>query len=263
MTASTNLILHAQGTARGRIVGYDELAAVPTPPATASWYPVPHAEVLDTVRSAMTAAGYVERKVQLALNRDNARFFATLDLETPLGGGTSLAVGIRNSIDKTFPLGFAAGSRVFICDNLAFSAELLVKSRHTRFGQDRFAAAIGNSVNRLAGFAEAERGRIEWMQNATLTDGAAHDHIIGLLDRRIITATLLPAVLREYREPRHEEFAPRTNWSLFNAVTEILRDRAVRDPMRFTGATMRLNELLGPPLAALDGPVIDATFEAN
>jgi hypothetical protein len=30
--------------------------------------------------------------------------------------GVSLAVGIRNSWDQSFPLGFCAGARVFVCD---------------------------------------------------------------------------------------------------------------------------------------------------
>jgi hypothetical protein len=40
-------------------------------------------------------------------------------------------VGLRNSHDKSFPVGIAFGSRVFVCDNAAFIADHVIKRRHT------------------------------------------------------------------------------------------------------------------------------------
>jgi hypothetical protein len=45
--------------------------------------------------------------------------------------------------------------------------------------------------------------------------------VIRALDAGAITTTQVPDVLREWREPSHPEFLPRTAWSLFNAVTEV------------------------------------------
>jgi hypothetical protein len=45
------------------------------------------------------------------------------------------AVGIRNSHDKTFPAGLVAGTKVFCCDNLAFSGEVQISRKHTRFAE--------------------------------------------------------------------------------------------------------------------------------
>ena len=44
-----------------------------------------------------------------------------------------LVIGLRNSHDKSFPASIALGSGVFVCDNLAFSAEVTIARRHTRF----------------------------------------------------------------------------------------------------------------------------------
>ena len=46
------------------------------------------------------------------------------------------------------------------------------------------------------------------------------DLLIRAVDCRAITPTVLPEVIRYWREPLHEEFRPRTVWSLFNAFTE-------------------------------------------
>ena len=110
---SANLMLHRGGV----VVTEDQLATYPTPEPVGRWHPVSHARVLNAVRETLGAAGYLVRKQSLAVARDGARFFGTLDLATPLtaDGGVALAVGIRNSTDKTFPLGFCAG-RVYRLD---------------------------------------------------------------------------------------------------------------------------------------------------
>ena len=42
-----------------------------------------------------------------------------------------LALGIRSSYDRSLAVGLVAGSRVFCCDNLAFSGEVTMHRKHT------------------------------------------------------------------------------------------------------------------------------------
>src|SRR4029450_3088861 len=113
-------------------------------------------------------AGYQVKAEQYALARPDPRFFGVLDLETPLAQGVGLSVGVRNSVDKSFPLGFAAGSRVFVCDNLAFRSELLVRRKHTVNGMKAFGTAISTAVASLTSFREAEELRIRRMAEMAL-----------------------------------------------------------------------------------------------
>ncbi len=152
----SNLMLHAGG----RVATLDEVRNVNTPAPLGRWHPTAHATVLDSVRETLAGAGYIVRAEKYALARNDARFFGVLDLETPLVQGVSLSVGVRNSTDKSFPLGFAAGSRVFVCDNLAFSAELMVRRKHTLNGMKAFGMAIGQAVASLASFKDMEATRI-------------------------------------------------------------------------------------------------------
>lgn len=109
--ASTALCLH-----RGaQEVSRDVLATHDAPPPTESWFPLKHSQVLDKVGTTLEASGYRVTRERLALGRDGHRFFGVLDLDSPLVPGVSLAVGVRNSTDKSFPLGFCAGNRVFVC----------------------------------------------------------------------------------------------------------------------------------------------------
>src|SRR5438067_2044552 len=232
--------------AGGRLVTRDELQACKTPPPEGRWHPVSHVKVLATVKETLHGAGYVVKDEKYALARSDARFFGVLDLETPLAQGVGLSVGVRNSVDKSFPLGFAAGSRVFCCDNLAFRAELLVRRKHTVNGMRAFGTAIGNAVASLTSFKEAEALRIRRMAEMELTPAMASHVILTAFRRGIISSPQLPKVCEAWEEPPHEEFKPRTAWSLFNAFTEVLKPRAIAAPQAFVAQTVRLNGLMLP-----------------
>jgi hypothetical protein len=243
MAASSSLLLHAGA----RLVDLDELASVKAPPPERRWHPVAHVDVLNRVKDTLGEAGYVVRAQKLALSKDNAKFFGTLDLETPLVSGVSLAVGVRNSIDRSICLNFCAGSRTFVCDNMAFRADLLVKKKHTQFGQQRFSQAIAEAVMKLGSFKDQEAERIKQMMRQEVSADVADAVILRAFERGIVGAHHLPGVIKEWRNPSFEEFRPRTVWSLMNAFTTVLGPRAVKQPHRYAVQTMRLHRLLEPP----------------
>ncbi len=238
----SNLMLHAGG----KLVTLDELKECKTPPAEGRWHPVSHLTVLENVKETLHGAGYTVKSQQYGLARNDARFFGVLDLETPLAHGVGLSVGVRNSVDKSFPLGFAAGSRVFVCDNLAFRAELLVRRKHTLNGMRAFGTAIGSAVASLTSFKEAEALRIQRMSEMELSPAQASHVILSAYRKGIISTLQLPLVCKEWEEPRHDDFRPRTAWSLFNAFTEVLKPRAISAPQQFVSSTIRLNGLMLP-----------------
>src|SRR5438067_2803660 len=106
---SATLMLH-QG---GNEVSREQLGQLVLPPPTRTWKPISHATVLDTASQTLREAGYGIAKARLGVSREGQRFFATLDLTTPLtlDGSVALAVGLRNSVDQSFPMGFCAGAR--------------------------------------------------------------------------------------------------------------------------------------------------------
>lgn len=226
-----------------RLVKREELDSVESPPATETWYPLRHGDVLKAVLATLEGSSLEVQKMQLSLSQDRARFFGTLDLAVPVADGTTLAVGIRNSTDKTFPLGFCAGSRVFVCDNLAFRSELLVTRKHTMHGRVRFQEGIAQAVQSLGQFRQAESHRIDQMRSHELTDMQADSLLLQAYERGIISLRTLPQVIHDWRQPSHPEFASRTSWSLLNAFTAVLKHRSVSSPQHFALQTIRLNAL--------------------
>ena len=242
---ATSTLMNHRGA---REVTRTELVAVDPPPPTRTWYPVAHRAVLDSVWSTLEGAGFQIRQAKLSLSHGDARFFGTLDLATRINESVSLAVGIRNSTDQSFPIGFCCGQRVFVCDNLAFTSEIVVSKKHTRFGQERYLEGLARAVGLLDQYRQSAAGWIEQLQEHELSDDAANSYLLQAYERDIIGIRMLPLVIREWRQPSREEYRRRTAYSLFNCFTDVLgRERQSRYPAESALATMRLSKLLTPP----------------
>src|SRR6516162_8168719 len=118
-----SLIIHAGANA----TSYDELRAVRTPDGTETHIPVTHHEIVELMRYTL---GFYGHEMHHALTPDGARYFGLLSLRSSYGDYTD-TVGLRNSHDKSFPIGIAFGSRVIVCDNLAFIGDHVIRRKHT------------------------------------------------------------------------------------------------------------------------------------
>ena len=52
--------------------------------------------------------------------------------------------------------------------------------------------------------------------------------MVEAVKANVLPASRLPKVIEAWEEPLHEEFAPRTAWSLFNAFTEVTKEVSPR-----------------------------------
>lgn len=246
MSKESALILHCGA----REVTAEELKTVEVPPSEGRWYPLEHSTVLTRVKDTLGEAGFEIDRERLALSKGDARFFGVLDLRSILSNGVTLSVGVRNSHDRSFPIGFCAGSRVFCCDNLAFQSELMVKRRHTRHGERRFGNDIAQAVVKLNQFKSDETRRIAVMKETEITDQVADSLILRAFEKGIINTVSLPTVIKEWREPSFDEFRDRVYWSLYNAFTTVLGDKAKCNPHQYAATTMRLSSHLVPTAAS-------------
>lgn len=64
--------------------------------------------------------------------------------------------------------------------------------------------------------------------------------MVEAIRANVLAASRLPKVIEAWEEPRHEEFTPRTAWSLFNAFTEIAKGAPPRAQM---GGSLKLSSL--------------------
>ena len=88
--------------------------------------------------------------------------------------------------DKRFPAGLVVGFRFVVGD---------------------LPGLVSGAVGQLSDRWHAQAQRIDAYRRHELTDVQAHDLIVRALDNRAITITQVPAILKEWRVPRHPEFA--------------------------------------------------------
>lgn len=215
-----NLMLHAGG----QLVTLDEVRGAVTPEPVGAHYPVPHARVLDLAVEGLEAQGLRVIESQHALAHDGDRYFGIMTL----ANGTShddyqLIAAVRNTHDKSFAASMALGSRVFVCDNLAFSGEVTFARKHTRFAHQDLPRLVNDALGRLGDLQRSQELRIAGYQAAEMTDNEAYATIVRASLARVIPNAKIKDIVEQWHEPLHPEFEARTGWSLFNGFTEILK----------------------------------------
>ena len=117
------------------LVHRNSLYEVPTPKPTATWFPLSHTSVLNEIEVQLRACGFRVTDEAHALSHNGDRYFGVLSVTLPSRNIADFGwvVGLRNSHDQTYPAGLVAGTRVFVCDNLAFSGQVQISRKHTRF----------------------------------------------------------------------------------------------------------------------------------
>jgi hypothetical protein len=222
------LMLHA----RAAEVAYDDLRAVTIPPRTESHVPVPHHEIVELMRYSLGFYGHEIVEEHHAVTEDGARYFGLLSLRSTYGDYTD-TVGLRNSHDKRFPIGIAFGSRVFVCDNLAFHAEHVIRRKHTANAKRELPGLVAEVVEPLRERREGQVRTFDRYRETLLPDEMADHAILSLYRSGVINIQRVPDVLGEWERPSHD-WGDKTAWRLFNAATFTLTGRVAENPSTTT-----------------------------
>ena len=227
------LMLHCGGQLATR----DQVFAVQPPSPTNSYFPLSYESFVTRIEKQIAVEGIIVKEQQLALSKEGQRLFGLMQLQLPSfeSSDYGCVLGLRNSYDKSCSAGLCIGATVFVCDNLSFRGSAITFQRkHTANLLKDMSWIITETIAKLPSQFEGQSKLFELYQNTELTDTQAHDLIIRFYDRKAINAIDIPGVLREWRTPRHEQFASRgkTAWRLFNAATEIMKGDLWRLPSR-------------------------------
>jgi len=220
-TADSQICIH---TKDGHRVGLTELAAVPIPEKTRSYCPVPNIELVDFVRSRVTDfLGLEIESEAYGLSRKDQQMFGVMRVDTGRKDH-GLSIGLRNSYDKSLLAGLATGAGIFVCDNLCFSGDsgTYFRKHTTNVWRD-----IRLNVDKALRDAGLHYERMTFDLDAMKTIPLSGDQGYELIGRALGHSILMPqqatVAMRDWDEPRHEEFAPRNLHSLYNCFTEGLK----------------------------------------
>src|SRR5438445_5011406 len=88
----------------------EELALVPTPPATNTHRPIPHYEIVQALIETLGFRHIGVVRDEYAVSPDGMRMFGVLDLDYEYSD-TRFSIGIRNANDKSMRLALTIGLR--------------------------------------------------------------------------------------------------------------------------------------------------------
>jgi len=218
-----------------------DLASVPVPELTESYHPVPYGRFIEEVELHIPRFGLSVRSSQFALAREGGQMFGVLTCANGIPDRDyALAIGVRNSYDRTLAVGLTLGSRVFCCDNLAFSGEVTMHRKHTVNVFRDLPDLIYRMLSQVAAMRERTDFEIATMKERELPQRHAHHLMVQAVKDGVLSASRLPLVIEGWERPRHPEFEPRMAWSLFNAFTEVLKSASPRAQME---GSLRLSSL--------------------
>lgn len=216
----SGLLLHCGG----QKVDFEEVQNSITPEPQDSHYPIPHARILELATEGLEAQGLHVVSGEHALANDGMRYFGLLQLANGSNRDDfGLIAALRNTHDKSFAASMALGSRVFVCDNLAFSGEVTFARKHTRYALNDLPRLVNEALGRLGSMKRSQEQRIEGYKAAELSDDQAYAAIVRATLAKVLPNARIKDVVEQWHEPLHSEFEPRTGWSLFNGFTEVLK----------------------------------------
>jgi len=214
-----------------------EVMEIVPPGWTNTWHPVSHRDVVLSLNKAVENTGLRVLNREYSLNRLGTRMFASWAVEL-IGGRDSrigYELGIRNAMDKSMALGVCAGTRVFVCDNLAFSSEYVAFRKHTggldipeleMLAQRALLSATSNM-----------RKELDWMkslEDVTLGPLRFKEIVFDLMSGGILP----PSQFEPFMEHWEEERQTTNGFTLsvvYNAMTRLVRGKSLIKIAKVTG----------------------------
>ena len=201
---------------------------LPTPEAMGARHnPVPYGDFIDLTTSALNHVGLKIKDEQFGALKDGGRFFGLMELEPAFGSSDDfgLMVGLRASHDQSLARGLVVGSRVFVCDNLAFSGEVKISTKQTTNIMDRLPGMVYQAVETIPGHFEVQEHRFEAYKDREIKPRWGDAALVEMIRRGVLSPSAMGKAMLEWDKPSHEEHAQygHSVWRLQNAVTEALK----------------------------------------
>lgn len=242
-------------------IDYTELSEIPTPEMTNSHRPIPHVALVDSVEKEFQAGGFHLVSSQHAVSADRQKYFGLMEVVPPdrrveTSDQYAYTIGIRNSHDKTLSAGLVFGTRVFVCDNLAFSGDYKIFRKHTSGIWSDLPERVRDGVV-LATNKCMDMGRVIRQMRDVHIDQHESDHLIcNMLRSRILSPQIADRTLRAREEMMEDDAIDYADslWGLYNAVTGVMnrdakgekrhREAIAEDTLPIWGAFMRARNAL-------------------
>ena len=200
------------------------LRTIPAPQPTATWKPIPHIDVAEAILNSARDAGYIPAREEYAVNKEGSKLFGviTFQADGDLFTETTKMIGFRHANDKSMSLSLTIGARVFVCDNMCFAGERVLRHKHSIHFD------ITMEVPRLFENLDAKfvefGNTVEVMKHSPLGISDARSIVVDSALQGIVAPKYVVPIVEAYEQPEHADAFPVGNrWSLYNAFTSVAK----------------------------------------
>ena len=196
-----------------------------TPDPTDSHTPIPHSMLVERTHEALDRAGLKVEEEEHALGRGGLRYFGGFAIkgEDIEANDRRLVVGLRNAHDKSFAASVCIGNQMMVCENLCFSSDVKLARRHTTNIVRDLPRVLSSAISRVVSHWQDMGKRIDAYKQTEVARDRCADLVVDLVDSQAFPARDVYKAVKEFREPRHDEFKGGSLWTLYNGITEHLK----------------------------------------
>lgn len=246
----------------GRVVDVQELESIELPQTTRTYQPLPYTDFIDMVKEAGSKrlAGYELTNESYAVSKNNKKMFGVLtykysyrDLKEKLFSikdrpdeDFQLSIGIRSSLDKSIRPEICGGAKVFVCDNLLFTGDIMAFRKQTKFIYRDIMDEIEKMLGRcILNFITLKRQK-DFLKSNKITQDNGYRQLGYLAGLGVLSPTQFTSAMQEWKDPVYSEFIERNQWSFYNACTEALKST---NPRKIMERHIQLHNVMQPAMA--------------
>jgi len=206
-------------TGKSQVVTLDDLRKFPEPePLGPRHKPIHPASIVDSVINAIHRHGYEVADHRFAVNPSKTKLIGTFDFEPDSENDErTWSAGIISTIDSSVACKLSAGARVFVCDNLMCTGDVVQVRKHTK-GFD-----IGQEIYEMTGkvidVCKGEQLLIDRQNSVELSHGDACSVLGNALVNNLLPAATVREAGKLWFDDEYEDVHPRSLWGLHNAFT--------------------------------------------
>ena len=204
-------------------VTMSELSKMVKPVAATKFHkPIPHFQAITSVINNIESRGLEVSDLEVGTSHQDMRCFWLAKLKGE--GDYAPMIGGRNSHDRSISFSLYGGASIFICSNLMVSAPFADTKKHMGEIKTELPEMVNTSIDRVLRDNSINKNRIKFYKEQTITDKDAYWFAVNAMKMDILAPSKIKYIVEQWHSPLHDEFAPKTAWSLHNCFTEVFKD---------------------------------------
>lgn len=206
------------------VTNIGNLRNIPTESLGPRHSPVNHGDCLDIFQNTLADKNVNFDNGTGLLSKDRLKYVYVCEINVDNRPDLTFTMGFCNYNNKKKSLTGLAGEKVFVCSNEMYTGQIKdYRRRHTAGIHGEVRGVFENTVEQFDAFVKKRGAEIDFLKEAKFGDKQLGDTVLNLHRNSYLGSTNISRIVKEWDNPRHEEFKERTAWHFQNAATEVMK----------------------------------------